>query len=314
MRLLARISLLVIFLGFSVAVLALQRNRYQDRYNGYDGDPNEKAEFSWSRLHYSGNNSGFSFGGFRRGGSWSTDYPKADRQFLMALKRLTRINAKSTEQVVDLTTDDIFNFPFVYAVQVQSWAFTDEEAKRMREYLLKGGFLMVDDFHGVADWESFMRGMRMVFPDRQIEDLQDKDEIFHVLYDLDHRVQVPGLVNYPFHKTFEKDGIVPHWRAIYDDKHNATTGNPNSASSERMQADVQRNVNQQQRIANGMQSGALTNKEAGSLERGQAHVARREANVAANGHVSAREQRRIQGSENHQSNRIYNKKHNGTTK
>lgn len=102
--------------------------------------------------------------------------------------------------------------------------------------------------------------------------------------------------------------------AIYADKHNATMGNPNSASSERMQADVQRNANQQQRIANGMQSGALTNKEAGSLERGQAHVDRREANAAADGHVGALEQRRIQSSENYQSNRIYNKKHNGVTK
>jgi hypothetical protein len=102
--------------------------------------------------------------------------------------------------------------------------------------------------------------------------------------------------------------------AIYADKHNATMGNPNSASSARMQTDVQRNVNQQQRIANGMQSGALTNREAGSLERGQAHVDRREANAAANGHVGAFEQQRIQRSENHQSNRIYNKKHNTTTK
>jgi len=102
--------------------------------------------------------------------------------------------------------------------------------------------------------------------------------------------------------------------AIYADKHNATMGNPNSASSERMQADVQRNVSQQQRIANGMQSGALTNREAGSLERGQAHVDRREANAAANGHVGAGEQRRIQRSENYQSGRVYNKKHNGVAK
>jgi len=103
-------------------------------------------------------------------------------------------------------------------------------------------------------------------------------------------------------------------RQIYTDKHNATTGNPNSLSSQRMQADVQRNVNQQQRIQNGMDSGALTNKEAGSLERGQAHVARREANAAANGHVSGAEQGRIQGSENYQSGRIYNKKHNSVAK
>jgi hypothetical protein len=102
--------------------------------------------------------------------------------------------------------------------------------------------------------------------------------------------------------------------AIYADKHNATTGNPNSASSARMQTDVQRNVDQQQRIANGMQSGALTNREAGAAERGQVHVDRREANAAANGHVSAAEQGRIQRAENRQSNHIYNLKHNARTK
>lgn len=97
---------------------------------------------------------------------------------------------------------------------------------------------------------------------------------------------------------------------IYADKHNAVQGNPNSASSQRLQSDVQRNVNQQQRIANGIHNGSLTNHEVGSLERGQAHVDRREANAAANGHVGAREQARIQRSENHQSNRVFNKKHN----
>jgi hypothetical protein len=101
---------------------------------------------------------------------------------------------------------------------------------------------------------------------------------------------------------------------ISADKHNGTTGNPNSASSQRMQADVQRNVNQQQRIQNGMDNGSLTNREAGSLERGQGHVNGKEANAAANGHVSAREQGRIQRSANRQSWRIYRKKHNATTK
>jgi hypothetical protein len=101
---------------------------------------------------------------------------------------------------------------------------------------------------------------------------------------------------------------------IYADKHNGVTGNPNSASSQRMQADVQRNVNQQKRIQNGMDNGSLTNREAGSLERGQAHVNGREANAAANGHVSAGEQRGIQRSENRQSRHIYRKKHNAVTK
>ncbi|MBV8742015.1 MAG: hypothetical protein JOZ12_09515 [Sinobacteraceae bacterium] len=98
--------------------------------------------------------------------------------------------------------------------------------------------------------------------------------------------------------------------SIYADKHNGVRGNPNSASSKRMQADVQRNVNQQQRIANGINNGSLTNRETGALERGQAHVARREANAAANGRVNAAEQRKIQRAENRQSARIYRKKHN----
>jgi hypothetical protein len=101
---------------------------------------------------------------------------------------------------------------------------------------------------------------------------------------------------------------------IHADKHNGVTGNPNSASSQRMQADVQRNVNQQQRIRNGMDNGSLTNREAGKLERGQAHVAGREANAAADGHVGAREQRGIQRSENRQSGRVYRKKHNAIGK
>ncbi len=97
---------------------------------------------------------------------------------------------------------------------------------------------------------------------------------------------------------------------IYQDKHNATVGNPNSASSQRLQKDVQRNENQESRIEQGEASGALNNREAGSLERGQAHVDRREGRAAANGHVGAAEQRGIQRSENRQSRRVFRKKHN----
>jgi hypothetical protein len=97
---------------------------------------------------------------------------------------------------------------------------------------------------------------------------------------------------------------------IYSEKHDAQTGNPNSASSQRMQADVQRNANQQQRIENGVKSGSLTNRETATLERGQARVDRKEANAAANGHVGSAEQKHIQSAENHQSKRIHREKHN----
>ena len=96
---------------------------------------------------------------------------------------------------------------------------------------------------------------------------------------------------------------------IAADKHNAVTGNPNSASSKRMQTDVARNVNQEKRIESGIQSGSLTNHEVSKLQRGQAHVDRKEAAAGANGHVSAAEQRGVQRSENHPSSRIYRQKH-----
>jgi len=99
---------------------------------------------------------------------------------------------------------------------------------------------------------------------------------------------------------------------IYAQKHDAQLGNPDSKSSERMQSDVQRDVNQQRRIQNGLDNGSLTNREVGSLEGGQARVSRDEANAAANGRVTANEQHRVQGAENHQSKRIFRQKHNDT--
>jgi hypothetical protein len=97
---------------------------------------------------------------------------------------------------------------------------------------------------------------------------------------------------------------------IYKEKHDTQTGNPNSASSQRMQADVQRNANQEQRIENGIKDGSMTNREAAKAERGQARVDRKEANAAANGHVGANEQKGIQTAENRQSRKIHREKHN----
>lgn len=96
---------------------------------------------------------------------------------------------------------------------------------------------------------------------------------------------------------------------IYAQKHDAQVGNPDSASSQHMQADVQRNVNEEQRINQGVASGQLTTREAGRLERGQAHVANAQANAAANGHVSAAESAHLQRASNRQSRHIYHQKH-----
>lgn len=176
-------------------------------------DWQEKTEFTRARLMYRSIPYGW-----RRYNSWTIDYPRSDRHLLAGIRRLTRIHTRSVEQPVDLADDDIYNWPFLYAVEVGHWDLTDEDCKKLRDYLLRGGFLMVDDFHGTQEWEVFMASMSRVFPDRSVVDLDNKDAIFHVLYDLDDRFQVPGAQWFYTHRTYEKDGYEARWRGIYDDK------------------------------------------------------------------------------------------------
>jgi hypothetical protein len=101
---------------------------------------------------------------------------------------------------------------------VSSWDFTPEQADRMRQFLLKGGFLMVDDFHGTYEWEAFMAGLRKISPDRAIEDIPDNDPIFHMIADTSQRIQVPNVGYINSGRTFEQDGVNPEWRAVRDDQ------------------------------------------------------------------------------------------------
>jgi hypothetical protein len=154
-------------------------------------------------------------------GMWTMDYPRSDRHLLAGVRRLTRIDTRLAEQVVDLDgTDDIFNWPVVYGVEVGHWRLPDNQAKQLRDFLLRGGFFMCDDFHGDEEWSTFLDSMKRVFPERPIEDIPDNDPIFHILFDLDERFQVPGAQFFTSGLTYEKgpSGKVPHWRCIRDDK------------------------------------------------------------------------------------------------
>ncbi len=219
MKLGTSILLGLAFLGFSTSVLALQQNWGYGRGRGYD-QSDVRSEFTFARLHYTSVRSYGAYATFRGyygTGGWSEDYPKGDRQFVEGLDRLTRLDGRATEEVVDPDSDDIFNWPFVYAVNVGTWGFTDAQAKRLREYLQKGGFLMVDNFHGEGDWEHFMQGMNQILPNATTEDLPNSDEIFHVLYTLEEKFQVPGYQYIGTGRTYEKDGFDPKWRAIRDE-------------------------------------------------------------------------------------------------
>jgi hypothetical protein len=124
--------------------------------------------------------------------SWTNDYPRADRHFVAVLRRFTSIHARSVEQPVNLDDgNDVFRYPFLYAVKVGEWDLTDAQAAKLREYLLRGGFFMGDDFWGDLEWSVFEKSMRKVFPARPIVDIPDGDAIFHVVYDLTKKQQVP---------------------------------------------------------------------------------------------------------------------------
>ena len=180
-------------------------------------DWNKTTEWTRARLRY---NPVLAIHNYRVSSlQWTVDYPRSDRHLLEGIRRLTRIDSRSVEQVVDLDgDDDIYNWPMLYAVEVGHWNLSEDQAAQLRNYLLRGGFLMVDDFHGTLEWNNFAAGMAKVFPEREIVDLDNKDPIFHVIYDLDDRYQVPGLQYLYTHSMFEYDGFQAKWRGVYDDK------------------------------------------------------------------------------------------------
>jgi hypothetical protein len=183
------------------------------------------GEFAFARLMFPpGPNDGYRGrfdGDWRQGMSlWTQDYPRADRHFSQAVRRLTRLDIRSVEQPVNLEDgDDPYNWPWIYAVQVGEWGLTEGQAKIMRDYLLRGGFFMADDFHGTEEWEMFEKRIRFVFPDRPIVDIEDKDAIFHTVFDIDERFQIPGAAHLRQGcKNCSYGGVGAHWRGIYDDK------------------------------------------------------------------------------------------------
>jgi hypothetical protein len=184
-------------------------------------DWSEKTEWAFARLMYPpGPLDGYYprfQGDWHLGLSlWTQDFPRADRHLSQAIRRLTRLHVRSVEQIVNLDEGDAYDWPWLYAVQVGEWGLTTEQSKELREYLLRGGFFMADDFHGTAEWGEFEKRIKAAFPDRPIVEIPNEDAIFHTVYDLNDRFQVPGQEH--LRLGYKNDGIGAHWRAIYDDK------------------------------------------------------------------------------------------------
>jgi hypothetical protein len=189
-------------------------------------DAFERTEWTFARLMYPpaprgrfGRGFGYrGFGLWTEGNTiWTQDYPRADRHFSQAVRRLTRIHVRSVEQPVNLDEGGEFDWPWLYAVQTGNWQLSDSQAKGLREYLLRGGFFMCDDFWGSDEWEVFMASMKKVFPEREAVELENANPIFHTVYDLDDRYQVASNGSVHRGTSWKCEGCPDRWRGIYDD-------------------------------------------------------------------------------------------------
>jgi hypothetical protein len=184
------------------------------------------AEFHFLRMEYTD----YMRRGFgnvsRRGrasGWWAQDWPDADEHFTKGVQRLTRIDA-GDPQHVSLTDPKLFDYPWIYATQVGYWVLSDEETSRLREYLLRGGFIMTDDFwdqNGQQEWEVFTEAMNRVLPGQPVTDIGLDDSVMHVLYDIQEKdlMFIPGSRHLGRDgRVYQPPGTKSAWRAMYDPK------------------------------------------------------------------------------------------------
>lgn len=184
-------------------------------------DPAFKDDvFSFARLRYSSYGGGGRWGGGRR---WSTDAPEADLNLLFRLQQMTSLKVNPNVTYIEITPENLANYPFVYMVEPGALEFKPEEVVALRAYLLNGGFLMVDDFWGDDEWENFHQQIKRVFPDREFTDLPLEHPIFHSVFDLKEKPQMPsidqflstGLTYEPYGRTGAEE---VHYRGFFDDK------------------------------------------------------------------------------------------------
>ena len=182
--------------------------------------PFQKDVFTFARIKYT---SAYSSSMSGRGDRWTNDFPDSDWNFSYRLQELTSMKVDPNGIVLELTDPGIFNYPFLFMNGVGSLQFNYEEAVALRRYLLNGGFMMVDDFWGEPEWENMKYQMKMVFPNREPIDLPLSHELFHIVYDLKSKPQVPdirtwrGGSNFELRHPLPHGDKQPHFQAYYDD-------------------------------------------------------------------------------------------------
>lgn len=170
--------------------------------------PERAPEFYFTRLAYTEDGSrGFGrfvspnfrcpeFGGGNffplQGMGWSMDSPGADCKFMGGVHRLTGLDVYPNPNMLEILDDSLFKFPYAYIAEPGGMDLTKEEAARLREYMLRGGFIHADDFWGLDEKANFEYQIKKVFPEYSFEVLSLRDPIFHTFFDIDEIIQIPG--------------------------------------------------------------------------------------------------------------------------
>ena len=181
-----KLSAKYLTLSLLAALVAPITLAQQDQPDLYDS----AGEFAFVRMRYNS----YYDGGYY-GGPWATDFPAADENFLRGVARLTNVRVMTKPIVLRFDDEEIFNYPFLYALEMGrngGLSLSPAEVQNLREYLLRGGFLLIDDFWGQQQWDAFYHDFSLLFPDRQLIELQANHEIYHTFYDIDGAQMIPG--------------------------------------------------------------------------------------------------------------------------
>jgi hypothetical protein len=174
------------------------------------------AEFHMARLVYSSNQGEMAWRPW-----WAIDYPEAEFHLTNGLRRLTAVDVAGDSRHLSLTDDEIFDYPWLFAQQAGRWYLDDVEVRRLREYVRRGGFVVVDDFHGEFDWQVMSDALRRAFPDWPIRRINATHPLMGIVYELDQETQIPGRR----HLYRASDGSTQaqlrgaaEWHGIHDDE------------------------------------------------------------------------------------------------
>jgi hypothetical protein len=179
-----------------------------------------KGEFTFARLRYSSGDDwrrGYGYGGYA---SWATDYPKADYQFIQGLRSWVRSGLVISDHPVAISIHepDLLRYPLIYIVEPGRMDLTREDATGLREYLLRGGFLILDDFWGNYEWENVRLQLLRIFPEYQPREIPLDHPIFHCYFDIEEILQIPNFQNIVYWgRTDEKGGTVPSYWGLFDE-------------------------------------------------------------------------------------------------